>query len=116
LFTTTHGLAGSVSECRGAAAAEGAGGGVVPGSVADGLPGKGSADGVALAVAEGVAGKVGVAADGAAVADDAGRAASGEQALSAAKPDPPSSRRPKTRLLGAGRADFGASRCSADPS
>ncbi|WP_441404381.1 hypothetical protein [Arthrobacter sp. YAF17] len=103
MFTTTHGLAGSVSECRGAAAAEGAAGDVVLGTAGAGLAGRSSADGVALAVADGVAVKVVVA------ADDAGLAASGEQALRAAKPDPASSRRAKTRLLGAGRVDSGAS-------
>jgi len=119
LFTTTHGLAGSVSECRGPAAEEGAGGGVVSGAVAAGLPGADSADGVALAVAEAVAVNVDVdvaAADGAAAADDVGPAASAEQALRAARPDPASSRRPKTRLLGAGLTDSGASGCSADAS
>ncbi|BCW67941.1 hypothetical protein NicSoilB4_27040 [Arthrobacter sp. NicSoilB4] len=111
MFTTTHGLAGSVSECRGAAAAEG--GGVVPGAVAAALPGEGSADGVALAVADGVAVKV--VAGGAAAADDVGRTVPGEQALRAARPDPANSRRPKTRLLGVGLTESGASGCSADP-
>jgi len=115
LFTTTQGLAGSVSECRGAAAADGAGGGAVSDAAAAGLPGKGSADGVALAVTDGVAVKVDVA-DGEAAADDVGRAASGEQALRAARPDPASSSRPKTRLLGAGLTASGATGCSPDPS
>ena len=95
-----------MSECRGAAAAEGAGGGVVSGAVAAGLPGRGSADGVALAVADGVAVNVVVAADGDAAADDVGRAASGEQALRAARPEPASSRRLKARLLGGGTDGF----------
>jgi hypothetical protein len=88
---------------------------VVSGAAAAGLLGKGSADGVALAVADGVAVNV-VAADGEAAADDVGRAASAEQALRAARPDPASSRRPKTLLLGAGLTDSGATGCSADPS
>ena len=63
LFTTTHGLAGSVSECRGAAAVGAAGEGGVSASVAAGLSGAGSVDGVVVAVPDGGAGvpDVGVA-------------------------------------------------------
>jgi hypothetical protein len=71
---------------------------------------------VALAVADGVGVKVAAAVDGDVAADDVGRAASGLQALRAARPDPASTKRPKTRLLGVRLTDFSASGNSADPS
>ncbi|WP_442856224.1 hypothetical protein [Arthrobacter sp. U41] len=113
MFTTTQGLAGSESECAGAAA-EGAGG-TVSGAGAAGLSGAGSMDGVPPAVADGIALRA-ADTDGEAEADDVGRAASGTQALRAASPDPASSRRLNARLLEVPAAESGTPGDTADAS
>ncbi|WP_354169403.1 hypothetical protein [Arthrobacter sp. UYEF36] len=118
MFTTTQGLAGSVSECRAAGtAAEGSGaGGVLGGAAAAGLSGRGPAEGVAVTEAVAVVPAVVADKGGEAAADAVGGASPGVQALRVARPEPASSSRLKARRLGAPGTAAGASGRSADPS